>query len=843
MMNLNNENILNIDELKKIYLKERLSAKKKFFSNYSGIENNKQNSNLIDKIIKKIFFVLNKKNKKNFENFSVTAVGGYGRKQLAPYSDIDLLFIYNSKDLEEIEKLVKEFLYPLWDLGLKVGYAVRSLKESIIFSEKDHIIKTTMLDVRLICGSKNLFDKLLKNYFKKIKENKKKFINEKIKEREQRIKAIGFDYFRNEPNLKGSEGSLRDLNLINWCIKILAISNYDNLKSTNKLLTNNEKKKIRNGLEFLLTLRSHLHYESGRLNDKLTFDYQKIIAEKFPSKQKNSINTKVELMMNKYFRQIGEIKTLTQNLSKNFLQLINKKKTITIDNYSKIKSEIRKNFFEKIDNSQFQRCLINYFEKIDSKDFCTKKNINEFKKILFSNSNDQFINLCEIGVVGKIIPEFSRIQNLTQFDRYHALTVGQHTLKALSILKELRKNKNNKGLYGFSNKIFSENFNKKPLFFATLLHDIGKGLGGDHNLKGAEIAKKIVLNLNENVHVAHETSWLIENHLMLSEFAFKKDIEDYSVIKKISESIETNERLNALFLLTVSDISAVDHGIWNEWKANLLESLYNKIRAEINSPKIENSLNKKIEKIKKKIFLSSRLIKKVELDTFSKITYPNYWLLQSPEEIRFQIENFFLKKNIKKRFDFFIKKKASKNFFELTLITNDRQSLFLDLISIFVSENVSVFEGRIFTLDDNTVIDTFKFSFASRDKLKDYEIDDKIQILKQKIIDLKQGKITEFQKKKLKIESSLKKKIDIKFDNHSSSTYTVMEVVTNDRVGLLYGISKILIKNKIVISMAKITTNGDFVEDSFHLRNSFGFKIKDELFIKKLKKEITNFLS
>ena len=842
MMNLNNENILNIDELKKIYLKERLSAKKNFFSNYSGIENNKQNSNLIDKIIKKIFFVLNKKNKKNFENFSVTAVGGYGRKQLAPYSDIDLLFIYNSKDLEEIEKLVKEFLYPLWDLGLKVGYAVRSLKESIIFSEKDHIIKTTMLDVRLICGSKNLFDKLLKNYFKKIKENKKKFINEKIKEREQRIKAIGFDYFRNEPNLKGSEGSLRDLNLINWCIKILAISNYENLKSTNKLLTSNEKKKIRDGLEFLLTLRSHLHYESGRLNDKLTFDYQKIIAEKFSSKQKNSINTKVELMMNKYFRQIGDIKTLTQNLSKNFLQLINKK-TTTIDNYSKIKSEIRKNFFEKIDNFQFQRCLINYFEKIDSKDFCTKKNINEFKKILFSNSNDQFINLCEIGVVGKIIPEFSRIQNLTQFDRYHALTVGQHTLKALSILKELRKNKNNKGLYGFSNKIFSENFNKKPLFFATLLHDIGKGLGGDHNLKGAEIAKKVVLNLNENVHVAHETSWLIENHLMLSEFAFKKDIEDYSVIKKISESIETNERLNALFLLTVSDISAVDHGIWNEWKANLLESLYNKIRAEINSPKIENSLNKKIEKIKKKIFLSSRLIKEAELETFSKITYPNYWLLQSPEEIRFQIENFFLKKNIKKRFDFFIKKKASKNFFELTLITNDRQSLFLDLISIFVSENVSVFEGRIFTLDDNTVIDTFKFSFASRDKLKDYEIDDKIQILKQKIIYLKQGKITEFQKKKLKTKSSLKKKIDIKFDNHSSSTYTVMEVVTNDRVGLLYGISKILIKNKIVISMAKITTNGDFVEDSFHLRNSFGFKIKDELFIKKLKKEITNFLS
>ena len=166
MMKLKNENISDINELKNIYT-ERKFIKDSFFLNYSGIKNNKQNSNLIDKIIKKIFFIQNKKNKKRFEEFSVIAVGGYGRKQLAPYSDIDLLFIYDFKNLEAIEKIVKEFLYPLWDLGLKVGYAVRSLKESIIFSEKDQIIKTTMLDARLICGSKNLFNKLLINFLKK----------------------------------------------------------------------------------------------------------------------------------------------------------------------------------------------------------------------------------------------------------------------------------------------------------------------------------------------------------------------------------------------------------------------------------------------------------------------------------------------------------------------------------------------------------------------------------------------------------------------------------------------------------------------------------------------------
>ncbi len=843
MMKLKNENISDINELKNIYTKERKFIKDSFFLNYSGIKNNKQNSNLIDKIIKKIFFIQNKKNKNRFEEFSVIAVGGYGRKQLAPYSDIDLLFIYDFKNLEAIEKIVKEFLYPLWDLGLKVGYAVRSLKESIIFSEKDQIIKTTMLDARLICGSKNLFNKLLINFFKKIKEKKKEFIDQKIKEREERIKAIGFDYFRNEPNLKGSEGSLRDLNLINWCLKILAISNYNNLNSASKLLTNNEKRKIKSGLEFLLTLRSHLHYESGRPNDKLTFDYQKIIAEKFSKEQKNSINTKVEIMMNKYFKQIGVIKIITKNLSQNFSQMINGKEKINIDDYKKIKFQVRTNIFDKFDNLKFQRCLINYFKKISSKDFCTKKNINEFKKILFANSNEKFINLCEIGVVGKIIPEFSRIQNLTQFDRYHALTVGQHTLKALSTLKELRENKKNHSLYRFSNKVFLKDFSKKPLFFATLLHDIGKGLGGNHNVRGAKIAKKIVLKLDESDFVSYETGWLIENHLILSEFAFKKDIEDFSIIKKISNMIQTKDRLNALFLLTVSDISAVDHGIWNEWKANLLESLYQKILLEIKSPKVENSLNRKIENIKKKILSNSKVIKEAHLERFSKITYPNYWLLQLPEEIKFQIENFFLNRKIKRRFDFFINKKINKNFFELTLITNDRPSLFLDLISIFVSENISVFEARIFTLDDSTVIDTFKFSFSSRNRLKKNEVENKIKNLKQKILDLKENIVPELSEKKIKKDTSLKKKIDIKIDNNSSSTYTVMEVATNDREGLLYGISKILIKNKLIISMAKISTNGDFVEDSFHLRNNFGFKIKDALFIEKLKKEITQFLS
>ena len=421
--------------------------------------------------------------------------------------------------------------------------------------------------------------------------------------------------------------------------------------------------------------------------------------------------------------------------------------------------------------------------------------------------------------------------------------MGQHTLKALSTLKGLKKNNRKESFYKFAKKIFSKNFNKKPLYFATLFHDFGKGLDGNHHKKGAKIAENIVLKLNENKEIARETSWLVENHLLLSEFAFKKDIQDFSVIKNISSLIKNIDRLNSLFILTVADISAVDHGIWNDWKANLLESLYLKIEEEILNPEIENSVNKKIQLIKDKILTTSKSLKKLELQEFAKITYPNYWLLQAPESIKFQIEKFFLKGKKIKLFDFHISQNLEKKFFKLTLVTKDRPSLFLDIISAFVLEKFSILEARIFTLDDGTVIDTFKFSFSNRNLLEEFEINEKITRLKNRLIDVKNQKIPTSLESSLKKEKILKRKIDINFDNDSSKTYSVFEVVTNDRIGLLYDISKILIKNKFIISMAKISTNGDFVEDSFHLRNEFGFKIEQKDLIEKLKREIINLLT
>ena len=483
--------------------------------------------------------------------------------------------------------------------------------------------------------------------------------------------------------------------------------------------------------------------------------------------------------------------------------------------------------------------MFEFSQRIKSNTCKQIKIINYFKEIFFSEKMDKIFLLNDLGILQKIIPEFSKIMDLPQFDRYHSLTVGQHTLRALNILKDLKNKKLTNNTYKFVYKILKKNEDLKPLYYSTLLHDIGKGSGDDHTKVGSRISSKVLKRLNENNSTITETRWLIENHLLMSDLAFKRDLGDFSVIKKAAKKINSMERLTNLFLLTALDISAVDQGLWNDWKARLLKTLYEKLEKEINRPSGVVSLNEKISLIKKDIIQSSDIISSSLVDNVSKITYPNYWLLQSKEMIAFQIEKFFVKKKIRNFCE--IKKRSTENFFSVIIFTKDRPQLFLDLISIFTSEKISIHQARIFTLADETVIDTFTISLNLNKNLvysKKY-----LNELKQKLSLQKPQQFEEISEYNFSNRNFLKKKIEIFFDNKLSSTYTVLTVITNDRLGLLYDLSKLLLKSKLIIFTAKISTNGDFVEDSFHLRTQYGSKFTDENKIKVLESEIYNMLS
>ena len=831
-----------IDKFKDIFIKKKDHLRKEFYKHHKAIKTCKNISETSDEFLKKLFSCFAKKNKKVSRSISICAVGGYGRKQLAPFSDLDLLFLYsNEVDIKEVEEFIQFFIYPLWDLQLKIGYAVRSEKEAIDLSIKDHVIKTSMLDARFICGSKKIFKDTIYKFSSEVRTSGYDLLKDKIAEREEKLIDLGYDYFRNEPNIKESEGSLRDINLIFWALKIFTISKR---KQTSKLLTRNEKKKLSESLEFLLLVRCLLHYEARRSFDKLTFDFQHQISKIiFSSKtKKNDLQDNVEKMMRNYFFQIRKTKNLAQIIvrliKENFEQNthITSPKKINLDN---IFIKFLDNLIKSKISVQEERLMFEFSQRIKSNTCKQKKIVNYFKEIFFSEKMDKIFLLNDLGILQKIIPEFSKIMDLPQFDRYHSLTVGQHTLRALNILKDLKNKKLTNNTYKFVYKILKKNEDLKPLYYSTLLHDIGKGSGDDHSKVGSRISSKVLKRLNENNSTITETRWLIENHLLMSDLAFKRDLGDFSVIKKAAKKINSMERLTNLFLLTALDISAVDQGLWNDWKARLLKTLYEKLEKEINRPSDAVSLNEKISLIKKDIIQNSKIINSSLVENVSKITYPNYWLLQSKEMITFQIEKFFAKKKIDSLCE--IRKRSTENFFSVIIFTKDRPQLFLDLISIFTSEKISIHQARIFTLADETVIDTFTISLNLNKNLvysKKY-----LNELKQKLSLQKPQQFEETSEYNFTNRKFLKKKIEIFFDNKLSSTYTVLTVVTNDRLGLLYDLSKLLLKSKLVIFTAKISTNGDFVEDSFHLRTEYGSKFTSENKIKVLKSQIYKMLS
>ena len=850
-MNLNSDKINSqIRKLKKNFEKDREKIKKTFLKENNGRKNCRNNSNLIDTLILEIYKIL-KLYQNNIErNISVCAVGGYGRKILAPFSDLDILFIYTERfEKKEIEYIVQFLLFPLWDLGFKIGYAVRNLTESVDFPKHDHIIQTSMLDARRICGSKKLFNYVMKRFEKDVSKSGFNLLKKKILERKNRLIELSYDYFRNEPNLKENEGSLRDLNLIFWGLRILQLKNKS--QELNNFLTNKEKKELRESLEFLLLLRCHLHYQSQRANDKLSFDYQHSISKKiqkyFKSTDLENNNANVEKMMRDYFLQIRNTKNLAEVIVQVLEEKLQEKKNRSLSPSipRKKPKDILGKFLKKLSTGEDQpnekRLILENIKNLEEEEIFTKENVRRIKKIFFSRKKERFICLSDLGILSRILPEFAKIEYLPQFDRYHSLTVGQHTIKAVNILKDFEAKRMDRKNYGFFYQVLKKKYNRKALYFATLLHDIGKGRGGEHNIKGAKIARKVVSRFNESSEIAKETGWLVLNHSMLSDVAFKKDLEDHSVIRKVSKSIKTIPRLTSLFLLTVTDISAVEQGLWNYWKASLLRELYLKLENQIKNPKEIISLGDRIEKIKLNIVKKSKKISALSLRGFSKIAYPNYWLLQSEKMIILQIENFFLKK--KKNFSFIIKKADEKYFFDLILVTKDRSKLFLNLISIFVYDKVSIYEARIFTLDDGTVIDTFKFSIDFNQKFNAIDEERILSSIKEKLDKLGKEQvilIKENPVKKIKIIHTM---MDVTIDNQSSSTYTILNVKTNDRPKLLYDISKILIRNKVVISMAKISTNGDFVEDSFHLRSQHGLKIENTSQINNIINEINKQLS
>ena len=538
------------------------------------------------------------------ERISVVAIGGYGRGELAPLSDVDLLFLLPYKETPFSEQLVEFILYSLWDVGLKVGQAVRSISENITYAKADVTVRTTLLDARWIWGDQELAAELNARYKKEIVEGSAaQFVQAKLAERDARHEKTGDSRYRLEPNVKDDKGGLRDLHTLYWIAKYLfGVSDVRRLADMD-LIDDEAAGRFAKAHEFLNTVRCHLHFLSGRPDNRLTFDLQRAIAKKMNYSDRAG-STATERFMRHYFliaRDVGDLTRVfitmleEKGRRKPLLQLPSALRRRKVDGFVVDGGRITLSDAE-LEAKPIKLLQIFRTAQAHSLDFQPNalRLISRHAKRATALRNDEAANrifmdiltepkgaentlrvMSEAGVFGRFVPDFARVVAQMQYDMYHVYTTDEHTIRAIGILNRIEQGKLKEQL-PIASEVIHKIQSRRALYVAVMLHDIAKGRGGDHSNIGADIALDLCPRLGLTPEETESVSWLVRSHLLMSNTAFKRDLDDQQTIVAFAEAVQSPERLRLLLVLTCADIRAVGPNVWNNWKATLLRELYHR---------------------------------------------------------------------------------------------------------------------------------------------------------------------------------------------------------------------------------------------------------------------------
>ena len=598
------------------------------------------NSFLMDQLIRVIFDVAQTAypvaNPSKGEVVSVVAVGGYGRAELAPQSDIDLLFLTSYKVAPHAEQIVEYVLYMLWDLGLKVGHATRSVDDCIRLAKNDITIETNLLDARWLWGDQKVFADFKKRYQAEVVAGHgAAFVDAKLAERDQRHERMGDARYVVEPNIKEGKGGLRDLQTLYWLTRFLyGVDDVEELV-TLKVFTEQDAVRFSKAREFLWTVRCHLHYHTGRPEERITFDVQRTIAAAMGYADRPGVSG-VERFMKHYFLIAKDVGDLTRVLCAVLEERHQKKSFFSrLPGLPRRRPQVagfmvddrgRLNVASPDAFTQDPLKLLSLFKAAHDNDLemhpealrLVTQNLNLvsrklrddpaanaiFMDIMTSKKNPEATLrlMNEAGVFGRFIPDFGRIVAQMQFDMYHTYTVDEHTIRALGILSRIESGGYAKEMPAATQVMKDINAaSRRALFVALFLHDIAKGRGGDHSEIGAEIAQELGPRLGLSAEETETVTWLVLNHLLMSDIAFKRDVDDPNTIKNFVAQVQSIERLRLLLVLTVADIRAVGPGIWNNWKAGLLRGLYTRAMSVLSGDLVPEHRAQRIERAKERL--------------------------------------------------------------------------------------------------------------------------------------------------------------------------------------------------------------------------------------------------
>jgi [protein-PII] uridylyltransferase len=789
------------------------------------------------------------------ERISVLGVGGYGRAEMAPHSDVDLLFLTPWKLTPWAESVIETMLYILWDLKLKVGHSSRTVRDCVRLGREDITIRTALLEHRFICGDAHLADELaLKLWSDLFRNSGPEFIEAKLAERAERHKRQGGQRYVLEPNVKEGKGGLRDLQTLYWIGKYLhRVPSAEGLVGAG-LLNRDEFDSFARAEDFLWAVRCHLHLITGRATDVLTFDLQVEVAARMGYRD-TAGRRAVEHFMQDYFRQATRVGELTR-IFLTELEARHAKREASLFGIFKRTKRVKTGYklvqgrLDLTDPSGFladKLNLLRVFEEALRTGYLLHPNVMRlvaanldliddamrddpearriFLDLLLKHGNPEraLRRMNELGVLAAFIPEFEPIVAMMQFNVYHHYTVDEHIIQTISCLAQIEREELVEEL-PIASGILKGGVNRRILCVALLLHDIGKGRPEDHSILGAQIARRVAPRLGLEPEECETVEWLVRYHLLMSDMAQKRDIGDSRTVRDFAKAVKTRKRLDLLTVLTVCDIRGVGPGTWNNWKAMLLRQLY-KLTAEAMDGGLE-TLNRDNRKDDARRALRVRLSDwdKAALDHETTRHYGPYWQGLSTEThavfaaLLRGIGDHEIRMDLHPDPD----RDATRACFALA----DHPGIFSRMAGALALVGANVVDARTYTSKDGYATAVFWIQDIEG---RPYEVS-RLPRLRQMIDKTLRGEVVA--RDALKDRDKLKKRerefrfpTHITFDNDGSDIYTIIEVDTRDRPGLLYDLTRTLAANNIYIASAVIATYGAQVVDSFYVKDMFGLKL------------------
>ena len=831
---------------------------------------------LTDEIIIQLYvvtteFILPEENRTLSERLCLVAIGGYGRADMAPYSDVDLLFLLPYKQTPWGEQVVEYMLYMLWDIGLKVGHAVRTVKECIRLSKQDLTIRTSLLEARYICADKTLFDELLERYDSQvISGTGPEFVEEKLAERDARHVKLGQARYVVEPNIKEGKGGLRDLQTLYWISKyIYGVHSVAEVVAKG-VFSRSDYRQFQKAYNFLTTVRCHLHYVSGRAEERITFGVQKILADRLGYTDRAGLSG-VERFMKHFFLTAKTVGDLTRIYCAYLEDKHKRKPRLRMPTFGLRKRKIgifpiegsRISLATSKDLKDDPVNLIRIFHVAQRNNLDIhpralrriRHNLGLINRTLQRNpvANKLFMEILtyekgpgfilrlmnEAGVFGKFVPDFGRVVAQMQYDMYHVYTVDEHTIRAIELLSELEQGSLAEE-HPLSHDIVHKVLSREVLYVAVLLHDIAKGRKGDHSVLGEQVALKLCPRFGLTSAQTETVAWLVRNHLVMTYVAFKRDVNDPKTIIDFSKVIQSPERLRLLLILTVVDIRAVGPKIWNGWKGQLLRDLYYKAEEYLVGGQIETGNKHRIEAVQERLRKELSDWTDEEFSTYCERFYEPYWLALNDEN---QIRNAHMiaaADKLDERLTINIHVDEYQNISELTIYAQDHPGLFARMTGAIAVSGASIQDAKVFTTKDGMALDSFWIQEADGELFTDTH---RIERLKKTIEGTLAGKV--LPRKELAALSTRSRKMDafsieprVLIDNKASNRYTVIELNGLDRPGFLYVLSQALVDLKLSIGSAHIATFGERAVTVFFVCDLFGHKIHNESKLKKVREKL-----